>query len=109
VTSLREEVEQGRKKGLDDSRRFFGGADGMEQWGEGPCTRHTAEGEGGGGGLVRGTVPEPTEAGGSSRQRSQTGRRGRRLDKGGGGENGSPTCGPGGHSTRRFNRSSDSN
>jgi hypothetical protein len=50
------------------------------------------------GGLVHGTSPKVTEAGSSDRQRSQAGGRGWRLDKGGGEENGSPTCGPRGHS-----------
>jgi hypothetical protein len=106
VSSLREEVERGWKKGLSDARRFSEGAGGMEQWGGGPCAHHASRGEGG---LVGATGLKPTEAGGSGRQRSKAGGHGRRMDRGGGGENGSPTCGHGGHSATQFNRSSDSN
>jgi hypothetical protein len=84
----------------------------MEQWGGGggPCARHAVRGEVGlGGRTVGGTGPELTEVGGSRRKCSKAGGCGWCLDRGGGGENGPSTGGPGGHSATRFNRSSDSN
>jgi hypothetical protein len=105
VSSLREEVERERKKGLGGARHFFEEDDGMEQWGGGPCTCHAVGREGGRG---PGRQHRPRTNGGG-RQHSKAGGRGRRLDSGGGGENRLPTCGPRGHSATRFNRSSDSN
>jgi hypothetical protein len=81
ASSLCEEVERGRERGLSGARHFLKGP---AAWSSGVGSLRAPRG-----GRRRGSIgPKPTEAGDSDQKRSQADRCGRRLDRGGGGKMG---------------------